>query len=343
MWRSRKLWIAVLAVPLLLIAADSLYWFIAKRNLDDGFAAWVAQARADGWTITTGGKPQAAGWPAAATLTVPVVKLQGGDRDILGGLTWTAERLVLRVSLLRPRILLVEPQGEQQLRLSGNPEMAFTAGHMQAALPLAAEAWPRFADIGLTDLRVAGDLATVGDLRAHLDFAPEATASQPAIGLTLQTERVGLPPGPARALGPFIASLAIEGDISGPVPPGNIVTEQAKAWRDARGSLNIRHLALLWGSLDLTAHATLTLDDQLQVAGDGSAKATGYGEALDALASHGVISRSGATAAKAVLSLLASNPENGGPPSVDVPLTLKYRTLSMRQVPLVRLPELDWP
>jgi hypothetical protein len=43
MWRSRKLWIAVLAVPLLLVAADSLYWFIAKRHLEDGFAAWVAQ------------------------------------------------------------------------------------------------------------------------------------------------------------------------------------------------------------------------------------------------------------------------------------------------------------
>ena len=102
-------------------------------------------------------------------------------------------------------------------------------------------------------------------------------------------------------------------------------------------------MALLWGSLDLTAQATLTLDDQLQLAGDGSAKATGYAETLDALAAHGVVSRSAATAAKAVLSLLANNPENGGPPDVDVPLKLKYRTLSMRQVPLVRLPELDWP
>ena len=68
-----------------------------------------------------------------------------------------------------------------------------------------------------------------------------------------------------------------------------------------------------------------------------------YAETLDALAAHGVVSRSAATAAKAVLSLLANNPENGGPPDVDVPLKLKYRTLSMRQVPLVRLPELDWP
>jgi len=332
----------VLAVPLLLVAADSLYWFIARQHLEDGFAVWVAQARADNWTMTTG-TPEAGGWPASATLTVPAVKLQGGDRDILGGLTYTAERLVLRVSLLRPDILLVEPQGEQQLRLSGNPEVAFTASHMQAALPVAAEPWPRFADIGVTDLRMAGDLATVGSLQVHLDFVPEAKASQAAIGLTLRAERVGLPPGPGRALGPYIASLAIDGNLSGPVPPGSTITDQAKAWRGAGGSLKIRHMALLWGSLDLTAQAMLTLDDQLQLAGDGSAKTTGYAETLDALAAHGVVSRSAATAAKAVLSLLASNPENGGPPDVDVPLTLKYRTLSMRQVPLVRLPELDWP
>ena len=233
MWHSRKLWIAVLAVPLLLLAADTLYWFVAKRQLEDGFTAWVAQARVEGWTIATG-KSEAGGWPVAATLTVPAARLQGGDRDILGGLTWTAERLVLRISLLRPRMLLIEPQGGQQLRLSGNPAVAFTASHMQAALPVA-EPWPRFADIGVTDLRTAGDLATVGSLRVHLAFASEARANQPAIGLTLETERVGVPPGPARALGPDIASLAIEADVSGPVAPGRTITDQAKSWRDGGG------------------------------------------------------------------------------------------------------------
>jgi hypothetical protein len=68
----------------------------------------------------------------------------------------------------------------------------------------------------------------------------------------------------------------------------------------------------------------------------------GYADTLDALATHGVISKSAATAAKAVLSLLANSPDDGSPPDVEVPLTLQYRTLSMRQIPLVRLPELDW-
>jgi len=41
---------------------------------------------------------------------------------------------------------------------------------------------------------------------------------------------------------------------------------------------------------------------------------------------------------------MANSPDDGSPPEVDdVPLKLEFRTLSMRQVPLVRLPELDWP
>ena len=46
---------------------------------------------------------------------------------------------------------------------------------------------------------------------------------------------------------------------------------------------------------------------------------------------------SAAIAAKAVLSLLAHAPDNGGPSQVDVPLTLRKRTLSMQSVPLLRI------
>ena len=69
----------------------------------------------------------------------------------------------------------------------------------------------------------------------------------------------------------------------------------------------------------------------------------GYAETLDRLAAGGKLTKSAATAAKAVLSLMAGTAQGDEPASVDVPLTLQYRTLSMRQVPLVRLPELDWP
>jgi len=69
----------------------------------------------------------------------------------------------------------------------------------------------------------------------------------------------------------------------------------------------------------------------------------GYAPTLDVLATHGVISNSAAVAAKAMLSLIAATPADGGPAEVEVPLSLQQGTLSMHQIPLVRLPKLDWP
>ena len=102
--RRRKLWIVLVAVPLLVAAAGTLYWYVVVRNLDSGFAAWIAERRASGWTAAVG-KPVRGGWPLAATLTVPDVLLTGGEPDIPGGLSWRTERLILRTDLLRPGVL----------------------------------------------------------------------------------------------------------------------------------------------------------------------------------------------------------------------------------------------
>ena len=99
------------------------------------------------------------------------------------------------------------------------------------------------------------------------------------------------------------------------------------------------------GLLGVAAAATLALDDQLQPMGTGSARLVGYPAALDALARTGTLSRSAATAAKAVLSLLATSPGGGEQDQVDVPLTLctaRNSRSSIRQIPLIRVPEVDW-
>jgi hypothetical protein len=343
MRRRRKLWIILLAVPLLLLAADTLYWQIAVRNLEDGFVAWVRQQRAAGWTEANKA-PVRGGWPLAATLTVPAVSLAGGSPDIPGGLAWSVDRLVLSIALARPDQLRIAAEGQQRLRFSGNPEVSYTADQLDVVLPLRAAQWPPYLDVTVDHLRArTPDDAGVDTLRLHLDFHPEAQSGEPALAFGLEAEAINLPSRIARPLGPRVASLAADGALNGPLPAGRTPAERAASWRDGGGSLEIHHLALVWGPLDLTASATLALDDQLQPMGAGSAHLVGYAATLDALAQHGAISRSAATAAKAVLSLLANNPDDGSPPEVEVPLTLQYRTLSMRQVPLLRLPEVDWP
>jgi hypothetical protein len=349
MRRRRRLWIILVATPFVLAAADTLYWYLAQRNLDAGFTAWVAERRAEGWTATTH-KPKRGGWPLAATLTVPQALLKGGDAYLPGGLIWNADQLVLRVALWRPGRLEIAVAGAQHLRLANGPVFPMTAERLHIVVPLQADAPSYAVEVSAHALRVGlplgGDTpadATVGLLRSHVEFQPTAQSGEPAVSVSLHVEEIGLPSAVAHPLGQRIGNLTIVGALDGPVPQAKGLAERAGAWREAGGTLEVQHLAVNWGPLDLTASATLSLDEQLQPMGAGNVRAVGYAETLDALAAHSAISKSAATAAKAVLSLLAHSPEDGSPPDVEVPLTLQYRTLSMRQVPLVRLPELDWP
>jgi len=343
MRRRRSLWIFLLAVPLLVLAADTLYWRFAARNLEAGFARWLGAQRAAGWTAEHQA-PVAGGWPLAATLTVQAMSLANGGPDGPGSLAWSAERLTLRVALLRPDPVEVEPAGRQRLRLAGGREVVFAAGQFTLAVPLQGQPWSGFADLAVDRLRATTPTgaAAVDALRLHVDLRPDAPSGEAALTFALTAEGIAPPPGIAGLLGPRIASLTAEGALNGSVPAGRNAEEQASAWRDGGGSLEIRRLSLTWGPLDLTASATLALDEQLQPMGAGKARVVGYAETLDALSARAAISRSAAIAAKAVLSLLAHNPEDGSPPDVEVPLKLEFRTLSMRQVPLGRLPEVDW-
>src|SRR5271157_1246638 len=99
MRRRRRLWLILPAILLILVAGDALFWRVTENSLDDGFAAWMAAQRAAGWTAKAGPAVRG-GWPLAAILVVPDLSLKAGEADIPGGLTWSADRLVLRVALL---------------------------------------------------------------------------------------------------------------------------------------------------------------------------------------------------------------------------------------------------
>jgi hypothetical protein len=344
----RRLWIVPVAGVLLLVTGHFAVWRYEADQLDAGFAGWLAQRRAAGWTVSTGA-PVRGGWPLAATLSVPDVVLQGGDPDIPGGLAWSTGRLELRVDLLSPGTLQLRTEGMQHLRVADLPDIAYTADSMVALLPLEAQTPPHAVSLtarnlraGLPDVDAAASL-TVGLVQFDGSIKPAAPAGEAAFTYRLTSEAIALPEVRQWALGSRISSFAIEGTVDGPVPLARGLVPRAAAWRDGGGTLEIRHVAMGWGPLGLSGAATLALDARLQPMGTGTVRLVGYAAALDALASVHVLTPSAAVAAKAVLSLLASVPEDGGPPEVEVPLTLQDRTLAMRQVPLLKLPEVIWP
>ncbi|MDR3538914.1 MAG: DUF2125 domain-containing protein [Acetobacteraceae bacterium] len=343
MRRRRKM--ALAAIPLVLVLAHFAYWRQLQHQLADGYAQWVAQAQAAGWTVQAG-PAVGGGWPLDARLAIRDVALSGGKASVPGGIAWRSPAVTLRIGLIDPLRLEIDAQGQQAVRFGDSPDIPVAADRLHATLTLGRNGTPQAVDILIN--RMTADIApargeagrtSIGLLQAHADLVGGPSGT----GVTLSAEAIDLPAMVKWPLGSRLSSLALEGTVSGVLGGGASQSESAAAWRDSGGSVEIRRFAVGWGPLGVSATATLALDDQLQPMGAGTAKLVGYDAALDALAANGSLSRSAVTAAKAVLSLLAPTPGDGEPSAVDVPLTLQYRTLSMRQVPLLRLPELDWP
>jgi hypothetical protein len=350
--KVRPLLILLLAALAAFVVGHTMFWRSAQQNLEAGFAAWQAERRAEGWSVTSG-RVTSGGWPFSARLTVPGLVLSGGKPGIPRGLTWSADRIVLDVALLHPRLLSVNAAGTQRLRLGDGPNVPYTADTFQAAIPLDPDAPPSTVDITAANLRVgvpeeasleAG--LVVANLTAHGETKSAVHAGEPVLSFVLTALDVALPPAPhgaTWALGPRIASLTVDGAVNGPLPPVLGFGARASRWRDAGGTLDLRRVTVGWGPLGVTGNATLALDKAMQPTGTASVRLVGEAETLDALAANYVLAQSTATAAKAVLGLMKKAPEGGGPPEVEVPLTLQDRTLAMGHIPLVRLPELAWP
>jgi hypothetical protein len=342
---ARRLWIPVVGLLIVVPVADAILWRFAVGRLEAGYLGWVANSKTAGWTVTRG-RAIASGWPWAASLEMTNVAIEGGETLVPGGVAWHAAQLIVRVPLMHPHSLEIEMPGAQRFRAGTAPEVTLSGARVRAVASLGSPDQAR-------DIEVLGDqpelatnpggILTADRVRVHIQLPPLVRPGDAAPSFSFSATAVVLPATTHWALGNTIAQLDFDGTMEGPVPPAQPAAQWAAAWRDGGGSLQLQNLVMAWGPLNLTASATLALDDQLQPMGAGTSRMTGYGATLDALAASGVLSRSAATAAKAVLSLLAGTPGDGDPADVDVPLTLQYRTLSMRQVPLLRLPEVEWP
>jgi hypothetical protein len=343
----RKSWVIAVAVVLLLVAGEAAYWRIVADRVRTGYQAWLAVLLARGWEVSSG-PLSVGGWPRAASVVVPNLTLRHAGPAIPGNVEVAFAGAILSVPLFSPVTLRMSMTGPAHVHVGGSQEVVVVGDETWVSVPLL-QSGTRTIDLHGSGLRVESATetwhATAGLLNAHATVSDErgADPSEPAATFSLNAEAIALPTVVKWPLGTNISSVSLDGVVNGPLPQTPDITTWAKTWRDSGGSLAVSHFALGWGPLGLTSSATLALDDQLQPMGSGNGRIVGYAPTLDRLAAAGMLTKSAATAAKAVLSLMAGTGGSDEPSAVDVPLTLQYRTLSMRQVPLVRLPELDWP
>ena len=337
----RWLWIA--AVLVLIIAGDTALWRFATRRLQAGLSDWVSTQRAAGWQVRA--EDQRTGeWPFAAAVYLRHVTVESPP-SAGADITWQSDRVILRIAAQRPTTLQIDASGAGRVRIAGGQDVPYAARRLVVGVPLQATRQLTSAAVFAETLTAGqpGRTVTVQDLTTHVRAAPGAIADQPALSVSLNASGIALPAGPDWPLGQQIASLATDAVLGGPLPLKGGFNQRAITWRDDGGVLHVQALRAVWGPLHLRAKAELQLDPDLQPAGTGTATMVGYAATANALAERGVMTHGAAVAAKALLSLMAHKPADGGPSEVEVPLSLQHRTLSMQQVPLVRLPALDWP
>ncbi|HEX4368722.1 MAG TPA: DUF2125 domain-containing protein, partial [Rhodopila sp.] len=111
----RRYWVIVVAIPVLLVAAEGVYWRTAAERLRTGFHDWVAERVAEGWNVESG-SPSIGGWPRAATLTVPNMTLRHAGPMLPGEVNVASAGVTLSVSLLDPGTLHVSLTGPTHVR-----------------------------------------------------------------------------------------------------------------------------------------------------------------------------------------------------------------------------------
>jgi hypothetical protein len=333
------------AVLLLLPGADWLACAALRHRMRAEYAGWVATLSAQGWAVQSHAVSES-GFPFGATLVLSDFKISGGHAMLPGGLDWHAERVVVSAGLAHPTRLLVEPQGEQTIRLASARAVAFSAERLVASVPLGRQAVDRLSlqadglSAGLVQSRRPADLQI-----EHLSLSLQANrrgAAHVSAAASVSATGIDLPDNSRWPLGDRVRSFACALDLASPALSGAAAIDQARAWRDWGGSLRINDLRLQWGPADLRAQGRLGLDRNLQPEGNGNATLSGWAQTVDALAAGGTMPEGMAQTVKMVLGLMAPASPQGGAEALTLPLRLKDSTLSVGNIPLAQLRPIAW-
>lgn len=338
----RPVRLALIAAIILALGVGgyTLFWRIAAGRIRDGAAEWAASMRSQGvtaaWqTLDVGG------YPFSFRIELTGARLASTAPNLAAEMT--APRLTAAVGVTNLHVAtLTAPDG---LSLSGEGLATLKAGDAVGTVAAASQGgatiWLRLTGVSGSAAALPRASATAKTARLWLELpaAPPKTHTDRNIAVAVDLAGVSVTGAP-EALGTAIDDAAIGLTVMGPIPAGT-PRQAATGWRDAGGTLELDHLHLGWGGIDLDASGTLALDRDLQPEGSLSGSLGGYDKLLAALVSAGQIKGSDASRIRLVLGLLA-RPGPDGQPRLSAGLTLQDGELSMGPINFGRVPKVDW-
>ncbi len=344
--------VGLMAAPALLaaiVASYTAFWFYNADQMKEHLAAWAAerQALGDEAEYVVAGT---SGFPMRVVLEVSAARVAFHR----GESTWSlaAPKLELVSRVFSPRAISIElPDGTEVRRTRADRADVLRKSGGVARLDFrvdSAEAL-RTARFGVDGLVLGGSwngTAMTSPMRighGTLDVAVEpalATAKNeaaPTARIDLEARDLRWPDTVAVPLGPEVASIDFEADITGPIKAGPLHDALAD-WRAAGGTVAVKRVGLHWGKSSLDGTGTLVLDKRLQPTVSLAARVEGFVPLVDVLDTAGLIRDSDATLARLVLGreMPASGPAN-------LSLSLRDGVVYAGPLALVRVPDVTWP
>ena len=328
------------AVLVIGIGAYSVFWWIAAGKIEAAAAGWRDTARAQGLDVSWQAM-RVAGYPLAFRLDLSGVALQ--DRATVPAGQLHAPTLSATVRPWNFHSATVDtPDG---IAASVGPEaMPFArvaAARASGAVALADDGGTAIW-LSLDDAKIDSVIAlTARLLHAWLTLPPGGPATHQDAGLAVAAMVQGLtlpvaPPG----FNPTIDDLDFGVTLMGGFPAGPL-RQAAAAWRDNGGTLELDHLMLHWGDMQITGSGTLALDNSLQPVGGFSGGVSGFDQLLNALVALGRVRASDARVARVALAMLAKNGPDGRP-EISTSLTIQNGEMYLGPAKLGPAPRIDW-
>lgn len=309
---SRRLWWLTAAV-VALVLAHGIVWLHAVRQLSHALEDQAGALRAYGLRVTPG-PVRWGGWPGRAVVALGPASMEAD------GFAWRASEVAAGTALFRSAPVALQIKGGR-IRF-GSAEVAVDARGVLV------EAAPGGAVITAAELGVSGAFEAEG---VQATLAPGAVTA--AVG------RVRLS-GHRGAVGPMVDTLTLHAATTAPFRPADNLETVLRTWRNAGSAVDLSATARMAGPAEAVGRATLRLDGALQPKLDGTVHITGYAAGLNGFVAAGLLRSRTATAAGAVLGLLAAPSPDGG---ADVSVQIADGALIVAQFPLLRVPVLEWP
>ena len=340
--RTVKIGLIVCAAAAGLAVVWVVAWFTMASNMRSATLDWVEARRAEGLTVRYT-KFEIGGFPFMLRATIDAPGL--GRPATQAPWAWQGERLIMLARPWTPWRLRLDLAGAHTVRFRPGTYTG-AAGTLTLDLVLGGGGPEsgRLAIAGL-ELSTARGVPAIAIERAEIaarrGFPAPEDYRAPTLDIDLTAHGLMLPQDLDLPLGRTIGALRLQAGVRGAVAAGAWPAALAK-WRDNGGTVEVARLGLTYGPLDVRANGTMALDGDMQPIGAFTAQVQGFFPLVDGLREKGLVGARDAVTAKVVLGVLAKKPADGGPPTLNLPLTVQDRKIYAGPLALAEVPVIPW-